>query len=156
MLCELVLLQKKKSKSIPWAEPISNKISKILTAFHGDHDNGGDYDDDDDDDDDKPTCEMVDWPKYLQHYFQLEPLLKINILTNFHISGTAFKPVQNLSSKSVKRSSLATKATAFQHNNESLYNILILFRIGLFGAAHGSGECKESIFIKFFKHIHQW
>ena len=70
---------------MPSAEPISSKISKILTAFHGDHDNSGDYDDDDDDDDDKLTCEMVDRPKYLQHYFQLEPLLKINILTNFHI-----------------------------------------------------------------------
>ena len=68
---------------MPSAEPISSKISKILTAFHGDHDNSGDYDDDDDDD--KLTCEMVDRPKYLQHYFQLEPLLKINILTNFHI-----------------------------------------------------------------------
>ena len=65
---------------MPSAEPISSKISKILTAFHGDHDNSGDYDDDD-----KLTCEMVDRPKYLQHYFQLEPLLKINILTNFHI-----------------------------------------------------------------------
>ena len=70
---------------MPSAEPISSKFSKVLTAFHGDHDNSGDYDDDDDDDD-KLTCEMVDQPKYLQHYFQLEPLLKINILTNFHIS----------------------------------------------------------------------
>ena len=124
---------------MPSAEPISSKISKILTAFHGDRDDSGDYDDDDDDDD-KLSCEMVDRPKYLQHYFQLEPLLKINILTNFHISGTAFKPVQNLSSKSVKRSSLAIKATAFQHNNESLYNILTLFRISLFGAAHESAR----------------